>query len=205
MENKLSFEIPFAGFAGTTFINCFNSAFIFMEDINLGGTDYECAKNDGKPCNSCGNCANGGSTPAAVVEKYFFLFDTVCGRSSLRCRYGGGMTEAQKNICETDFYDGGTEGNIDFLFGFAGYDYKKINDSAYFMNEIIRAVGNDRPVIARLNGGGEAFRVITGYDGESLISPDYANAQRRPEKNPDVDEIETLYIFGEKIKRNILF
>ena len=117
MKNEIKFNIPFCGFAGTTFINCFTSAFMFLEDISVGSADYYCPQLNGIPCNSCGNCQKGGNTPISMQEKYFFLFDTICGRSSLRCCFDGKPPEPEKMICETDFYDSGTDNNIDFLFG----------------------------------------------------------------------------------------
>jgi len=61
---KLNFNIPFSGFSGTTFINCFASAYLFLEGI--AGEEQ---------------------------ENIFMLFDTMCGRSALRCRFDGEPTE----------------------------------------------------------------------------------------------------------------
>lgn len=42
MRNKLTFKIPFSGFEGTNFINCFASTYMFLEDIAIGNSDYDC-------------------------------------------------------------------------------------------------------------------------------------------------------------------
>ncbi len=198
MRNELTFKVPFSGFCGTTFINCFASTYMFLEDIAAGDSDYECKQLDGESCNSCGNCSDGGNTPISTQESYFFLFDTMCGRSSLRCRFDGKPTEMQKMIGETDFYDGGTDNNVDFLFGFAGYEFRRLTDPAVFKGEIVASIDAGRPVIAKVRTGQGRFRVITGYDGDSLICPDFTNAQQKPEGAPSYDELDTLYITGRK-------
>lgn len=199
MKKELKFNIPFSGFTTTTFINCFAAAYMFLENIAVGNSDYECKQLDGKSCDSCGNCAKGGNTPIAMQERYFFLFDTMCGRSSLRCRFDGEPTAMQKLICETDFYDGGTDNNIDFLFGFAGYEYRKLNAPNEFRDAIFASIDAGKPVIAKVKTGDGRFRVITGYDGDALICPDFTNAQQKPEGAPAYDELETLYSIGDKI------
>ena len=199
MKNTLTFNIPFCGFAGTTFINCFASTYMFLEDIDAGKSDYDCRQLDGKTCNSCGNCGKGGYTPISRQECYFFLFDTMSGRSSLRCRFDGEPTDMEKMICETDFYDGGTDNTIDFLFGFAGYAYYKLTDPAVFRDRILASIDAGRPVMAKVKLGKGRFRVITGYDADTLICPDFTNAQKRPEGAPSYDELAALYIVGDKI------
>ena len=79
-------------------------------------------------------------------EGIFFLFDTMCGRSSLRCRFDGELTEIHRTICEIGFYDGGAQDNIDFLFGFAGYAYSKITEG--FDRAIAASMDAGRPAIA---------------------------------------------------------
>lgn len=175
MKKELLFEIPFTGFCGTTFINCFASTYMFLESI-----------------------APGGSSLSSMQESYFFLFDTMCGRSSLRCRFDGVPTEMQNMIGETDFYDGGTDNNVDFLFGFAGYEYRQLSNPIVFQDEIIASIDAGRPVIAKVKEGKGRFRVITGYDSHSLICPDFSNAQHKPEGAPSYNELDTLYIIGEK-------
>lgn len=199
MKNELAFDVPFTGFCGTTFINCFASTYMFLESIPVGDNDYECKQLDGESCDSCENCASGGGTPISRQEDYFFLFDTMCGRSSLRCRFDGEPTAMQNMIGETDFYDGGTDNNVDFLFGFSGYEYGKLSDGAAFKEEIIASIDIGRPVIAKVKEGMGRFRVITGYDGDSLICPDFTNAQHKPEGAPSYEELDTLYIIGKKI------
>jgi len=194
---KLDFNIPFCGFAGTNFINCFASVYMFLENIDIGGSDYACRQLEGKGCNSCGNCAAGGGTPISRQEKYFHLFDTMCGRSSLRCRFDGVPTEMQKRIGETRPDGRDPDDTIEFLFGFAGYAYRKVSDN--FKAEIIASIEAGRPVIAKVKAGDWPFRVIIGCDGKKLLCPSFINAQNPPKKAPKYDELEALYIIGEKI------
>jgi len=198
MKNVLDFIIPFNGFCGTTFINCFTSVYMYLEKINVGKSDYYCRQLDGKSCNSCGNCGKGGSTPISVQERYFFLFDTMSGRSSLRCRFNGEPTDMEKLICEADLYDGGTDNNIEFIFGFAGYKYSKLTESGAFKQAIATSIDAGIPVLAKVKSGDARFRVIIGYDGDALICPDFTNAQRKPEGAPAYDELDALYIIGDK-------
>jgi len=200
---KLNFPYPFNGFCGTTFLNCFSSVYMFLENVAAGGSDYDCRQLRGKGCNSCGNCGQGGSTPISRQERYFFLFDTMCGRSSLRCRFDGTPTETQDMICEHDFYDGGTERNVDFIFGFAGYEYRKVTGD--FKAEITASIDAGKPVIAKVKTGKGRCRVIIGYDNansrhDKLLEPDYKNAQDLPKKACKYDDILALYVVGEKIE-----
>lgn len=195
-KNLLSFEVPFSGFATTTFLNCFASVYLYLEGIEITGSSaYTCKQREGAACDRCGNCGN---TPAAFQERYFFLFDTMCGRSALRCRFDGQPTEMQRLICETDFYDGGTEATIDFLFGFAGYAYQKLTDPAAFASAVVTSIDANRPVLAKTKAGEGRFRVLTGYDGGQLLGPDYAGVQRAPTRAPTYDELDTLYVIGKK-------
>jgi len=195
---KLDFSYPFCGFAGPTFINCFASTYMFLEGIAIGKSDYDCRQLDGKSCNCCGNCGKGGYTPISRQECYFFLFDTMCGRSSLRCRFDGTPTEMEKMIGESGPYEGDTENNIDFIFGFAGYEYRKVTDD--FKSAIIASTDAGRPVIAKVKTGKGRCRVIIGYDGNKLFCPDYKNAQEPPKRAPKYDELAALYIIGDKIE-----
>ena len=196
MKNELAFAVPFSGFTGTSFINCFTSAYLFLEKIEIAGEDeYVCALRETGKCSGCGSC---GKTSAAMQERWFFLFDTVCGHSSLRMRFDGAPTEMIKKICAFDLYDGGTDDNIDFLFGYVGYDYRALTDAASFAREIRGSIDAGKPVIARAaDGPFSPFRVITGYDGDALLSPSYASAQEPPPP-PSLGELDAVYLFGEK-------
>lgn len=196
-QKSLAFRVPFSGFATTTFINCFASVYVFLEGIDVSGdSDYACNMREGKPCNGCGHC---GSTPTAKQERFFFLFDTMCGHSSLRCRFDDQPTEMERWICETDFYDGGADSTVEFLFSFAGYDYQKLTDPASFESAVIQSIDAGRPVLAKGREKEGRFHVLTGYDGHALISPDYADAQRRPDGTPAYDDLEALYLIGDKM------
>lgn len=176
-KNELAFNMPFSGFAGANFINCFASTYMVVEKFPV--TD----------------------ATAKTQENIFFLFDTMCGRSSLRLRFDGELTEMQKLIGETNDDFCGTDYTVDFLFGFAGYDYRKVTDSATFRAAIVASIDAGKPVLAQVKPsvGNGRFRVITGYDGDALLGPDYTKAQRKPERAPTFDELEVLYVFGDKI------
>jgi len=176
MKKELDFNVPFSGFAGTTFLNCFASAYLFLEGI-----------------------------PGDQQEIYFFLFGAVCGHSSLRFRFDGVPTEIEKKLCVRDFYDCGGDYAMEFLFGFAGYDYGQMIDPADFKEEIISSIDAGRPVIVGTKAEADQYRVITGYDGDNLLSPEYTNAQRPPANPPSYDDIEVLYVFGGKIKPRYTF
>ena len=111
---KIDFTIPFSGFASTTFINCFTSVYMYLENMTLQVENSTfCNEWENGQCNSCGNCA---TKPQSLQERYFFLFDTMCGRSSLRCRFDGAPTEMEKLINTSGWNDdGGSANNIDFL------------------------------------------------------------------------------------------
>lgn len=194
----LSFKVPFSGFAAATFINCWASVYLYLEGIPLPEAQpHVCQEREGMPCNGCGNCRR---TPVAIQERYFFLFDTLCGHSSLRLRFDGQPTEMQKWICEADLYDCGAEETIDFLFGYAGYDYTVVTDPAKFRAVIEASIGEDRPVIAKVEAGAGHFRVITGCMADELMGPDYAGVQEPPQRVPSYDELKALYIIGGKVE-----
>jgi hypothetical protein len=194
---KLDFSIPFSGFCSTSFINCFASVYMYLEGfdgVDSGATF--CNEWVNGQCNSCGNCA---TKPQALQERFFFLFDTMCGRSSLRCRFDGQQTETEFLINgKGDFYDGGSEDNIDFLFGFAGYNYHTVTNIASFKNEIISSIEDGKPVIVKLRDNKVPFAVVTGYDDDSLICPDFRAAQKSPEPAVAYDGIIGVFVIGDK-------
>jgi len=194
MRQELAFNIPFSGFTTTDFINCFATTTMFLEGIT-GDDDYECKQRNGQPCDGCGNCR---ASTAGLQEQRFFVFDTMCGRSSLRCRFDGEPTEMQIRIGETEADSCGTDATVEFLFGFAGYAYRKLTDPDAFRAAITAAIDAGRPVIAKVKTGEGRFRVLTGYDGDALIGPDYTNAQQKPEGAPSHGELDALYVVGDK-------
>ena len=155
-----------------------------------------CSQWETGQCNSCGNCA---SKPQNLQEKLFFLFDTLCGHSSLRCCFDGKPNDMEKLINNGDFYDGASSNNIDFLFGFAGYEYRTITNSEKFRDEIKASVNNNKPVIVKLKDNNVPFAVITGYDGDTIICPDFKCAQKSPDPEVNYDGVDSLYIVGDKV------
>ncbi|MCL2741835.1 MAG: hypothetical protein FWE70_06975, partial [Oscillospiraceae bacterium] len=169
MASRIAFDVPLSGFAGATFLNCFTSVYLFLEGI-----------------------------PHGRHERHFFTFGTLCGHTSLRFRYGGEPTAMERLLCVRDFYDCGGDAAVDYLFGLAGYDFGQMVDPADFKGEIESMVDAGRPVIVGTKAANDQYRIITGYDGEMLLSPEYKGAQRPPENPPTYDEIEVLYVFGGK-------
>ena len=129
-------------------------------------------------------------------QEAFFWFDSMCGRSALRCRCDGEMSQWQKRICEYDFYDGGVAENIDFLFGLAGYEYRVIDNPAAFCAETSASIGENRPVIAKIREDG--FCVIIGVEEGKIVCPDFADAQACPASAPQWEDVECLYRIGNK-------
>jgi len=195
----LNFKVPFSGFCSTTFINCFASVYMYlegMEGINESATF--CNEWANGQCNGCGNCA---TKPQTLQEHFFFLFDTMCGHSSLRCRYNGQPTVMEALINgEGDFYDGGSKDNINFLFGFAGYDYRTVTDVTLMKNEIAASIESGKPVIVRLKNNVVPFAVVIGYNDDALICPKFRAAQKVPVPEVSYDGIVELYIIEKKIK-----
>ena len=209
MKNTLDFKVPFiASWGHLNFINCFTSAFMFVENLDISGViNYPCPpRNNGQPCHGCGNMRKGKCDNAALnkVSPYCFLFDTMSGHSSLHHRYDGKPNEMQKLLGDVAGNDScGTDYTVDFLFGFTGYEYRKCTDAALFKDEIIASLDAGKPVLAEGKPGenrGGRFHVITGYDGGALICPsdDYFYNEARPEGAPVYDELVALYIFGDK-------
>lgn len=192
MKRSLPFNIPFTCFSGTTFINCFTSVYMFLENI-MGEDSLEGKTQDGQPCDNC----SGHNKTSDYQQRLYFLFDTMCGHSSLRCRFNGELTEMQKMISD----DSDSEIDIiKFLFDFTAYEYQKLTKPDEFKSAIIESINAGRPVIAKVNAEVNNFRVITGYDDDTMLSPDYAEAQNRPETTLQYDELTTLYVFGKKGK-----
>ncbi len=193
---EIAFRVPFSGFASTTFINCFTSVYMYLEGMGCpdGKVTY-CSQWENGQCNSCGNCA---TKPHAAQERMFFLFDTMCGHSALRCRFDGTVTEMEKRINEADFYDGGSADTIEFLFGFAGYGYRTVTEAAAFRDEIAASVGKDRPVIAKLKDNSVSYAVLSGLNGDDIICPDFRCAQKSPDPAVTFGGIEALYLVGDK-------
>jgi len=198
MKNSLDFNIPFSGMSGLNFPNCLASAHMFVEKMDLSGlANHPCKVN---PKNVCSGCGSGcGDTPASMQGKYFFLFDTMCGHSSLRWRFDNAPNDMQRWITGMDLYECGTDDTIDFLFGFAGHEYRKLATPAEFKPAIIASIHVGKPVIAKVKNDGARFRVIIGHDNDALLEPDYANAQHKPSTPATLGELETLWVFGEKI------
>ena len=180
MKNALDFKAPFSCMVpNLNFINSFASAYVHMEGIS------------GKVARKCGNVKHG----LCGACKTFQWFAAMTGESFTRRHYGAAPTEMQKQIGNFGDCLCCTDDTVDYLFGFAGYAYKKITDPGAFKAAVIASIDGGRPVLAETK---MHVQLITGYSGSRLICPDYKYAQKAPKKPPKYSEIVALYIFGEK-------
>lgn len=199
---KIDFTVPFSGFDSTTFVNCISSVYMYLENmVSKVENATFCNEWVNGQCNSCGNCL---TKPQSLQERYFFLFDTMCGRSSLRWRFNGMPTQMEHLINNSgDNDDGGSPDNIDFLFGFIGYRYDTVTNPVEFKEKIVASVRENKPVIAKLKENSVPFSVIIGLDGDKVICPDFKCAQKSPDPEVTYDNIDTLYTIGDKMAPNI--
>jgi len=193
---KLDFPYPFSGFRDLDFTNCFTGVYMYLEGIQ-GIEDFECAKKHGRPCDGCGNC--GGQTLQNLQGQFFFLFDTVSGRSATVRGWGNKPTAIFQEI-----YD--TEDMVDFIMGYAGYGYERHTEN--LMEHIRAAVDGGAPALVRLkregpylDGKGDSFRVIIGYDGNKLRMANPRGANNKPKKAPKRNEIDSVYVITGKAQR----
>jgi len=223
MKNTLDFNLQFSGLEAQSFIQCFASAYMYIEgeahpetifyEPEIGGMCYGC---NGDRCPQDKN--------AAKRCAFFFLFNTMCGNSAIRRRFDGTPTEMQELTGYTaeSNYGCGTEHTIDFLFGYTGYRCRKRTDPDKIKREVVASIDAGKPVIVKAKIKGNAtpadractttseapFYIITGYDGDAIIcaytplmdfSADPPSVV--PEKELTYPEIEALYLFGEKTER----
>jgi len=198
MKNSLDFNIQFSNLMGRSFPNCFAGVYVYLENI-FDKLPKECGK---KMCFGCG-CSRD------AQSAHFTVFDTMCGKSSLYWRFDGVATDMAALIGDNSSvgkWSGkcGTDYTVDFLFGFAGYEYQKITDAAMFKGEVVASIDSGKPVLADLATDAQSFSVITGYDGDTFISCYYytdqgKNMQEKVTTNLSNDEIKTIYTIGNKI------
>ncbi|MCL2285955.1 MAG: hypothetical protein FWC32_06265 [Firmicutes bacterium] len=190
-KNSFDFKTQYSNLSNMSFVNCFAAAYVYLEGIAVE-VPMKCG--DGM----CFGCGCGKETQSL----YACLFYTMCGNSAVQRHFD----EVPTKMAELIGYKGGWNGNcytdytVDFLFGFAGYDYRKITNADMFKHEITVSINLGRPVIAELTNG--EFRVITGYDNDTLIADYVVNGQRLNKPSmpaPSYDELKTLYIIGDKI------
>ena len=203
---KLEFKFPFYRFSGLDFYNCYASVYLFLQGATAKNTEYYCQAIEGKGCNECWKCADSLQTKSEVLNN---LFGTILrGQWITRQSWLGEKTKIQKEF-DAQYGDAGTNADkiADFLTGFTGYRYKKITEK--FKENIVSSIDAGKPVIAKIKEpkvkNDEMFRVIIGYDGDALTNPDYRPADNAPTEPTIYDEIEYIYIFGEKIPQKYTF
>ena len=202
MKNSLTFNISYNDLEDVTFIQCFTNAYMYLE-TSTDANGNVCDPDIGGWCCSCRpECKK--DEAAQIRCKFFALFNTMSGNSAIRCHFDGKPTETQKLVGDTDDenHGCGSELIVDFLFGYIGYDYRKCTDTAVFKDEIIAAIDSGKPVIAKVKSGNPRFYLINGYDGDALTCLLF-NAQwhRVPDSPPAYDDLDSLYIFGDKTAR----
>ncbi|MEO3946264.1 hypothetical protein [Gorillibacterium sp. CAU 1737] len=186
-SKELSFLYPFSAFSTLNFVNCFASVYLYLEGYEEED-DYDCSSREGGNCIGCEHCED---SAASKQEALFFLFGTMSGDTALREGYSERIP-LQDEICDTDE-------QIEFIMKFVGYAYRKVTDN--FKDAIIRSIHTDKPVLVRMKDSDRgSFRVITGYDETGLICPKAADAQKEPDCAPTYEEIDCLYVMGEKGK-----
>ena len=210
-NKSLDFNIRYNSLEKLTFIQRFTAAYMFLEGIDGSGDIY--CKDGITPC--CG-CGGGNCDKLTAVNKqasYFFLFNTMSGNSAVRCHFDGHPSEMQKWIGDTEeeSYGCGSDHIVDFLFGYVGYEYHIRTDANMFKKEIMTSLTVGNPIIVKVKSGDPRFYVITGYNDNGLLCPDYRYVTYQPgkgnvladspEKPPAYSEIDTLYIFGNKTAR----
>jgi len=161
MKNALDIKTRYNCCEGLNFIQRFATAYSYLET----STD-----SSGKLCNPDinGHCVGAGpdckkDEAAAIRCKFFVLFNTMTGNSAIRCHFDGKPTETQKLVGDTDEEDHGCGSDfvIDFLFGYTGYDYRKVTDASAFKDEIRAAIDAGKPVIAKVKSGNPRFYLIS--------------------------------------------
>jgi len=195
---KIEFKFPFYRFGDLGFHNCLASVYLCLENATTANTDYECQAMEGKGCNECWNCRGSLEGKSENLNNVFATMTTA--HFVTRSSWAGEKTKAQSEIISEmgELFDI-SDKCADFLIGFTGYEYQVIRGD--FKANITKSTDAGKPVIAKIKGDNAAnnrpYRVIIGYDRDALIDADYMPAAEI--KNPtSYDEIEFIYIFGEK-------
>lgn len=188
MKNELAFKSMFFQWGCLGFYNCYAAVYWYLQGMK---TDIHCGAKKGKGCDNCGNCS----------ESLNCLFETIGGQWTSRQGWSG-----EKNCFGNQ--SNASDELVDFIIGFTGFDYKKTDDN--LKQNIITSIDMGKPIIAKLKHDtlptdlAKGYRIIIGYDENTLIEPDYKPAADL--KNAvTYDEIDCLYIFGEKITPKYTF
>jgi len=211
-KKTLNFDLQYNNLEHLNFIQSFASVYTYLE-ISANPSLLSDTDATGH-CIGCGD-GNGGNHPTCKRDKaatlrcaFFFLFNTMCGNSSIRAHFDGRPTEMQRLLGGTAEDNIDSDLNVDFLLGYTGYMYRKVTDIAAFKDEIIASINIGRPVIAKVKSNNVSYEVIIGYDGDVLITPqlysyDHSTSPPAivPQKQAGYDDLLALYIIGEKAGR----
>ena len=194
MKKVLEFKFPFYRFAGLDLCNCYASVYLFLQGTVAENADYYCQAMEGKGCNECWACADSLQEKAERLHHLFsMIFDGFW--TTQRSSWSGEQTKIQKELAKK-------QNNFEFLAGFTGYSCKKITEG--FKENIIASIDMGKPVIAKVKGE-TTFRVIIGYDGDTLVDPDYRPAENPPNNSMTYNEIEYIYVLCEKTPQKYTF
>jgi len=213
MKNTLDIKTRYNRLEALNFIQRFATAYMHLESSADANGNIRNPDIFGYCAGCRPDCIKDDAGADAIRCKFFFLFNTMSGNSAIRCRFDGKPTEAQILVGDTD-EDGhgcGSDFMIDFLFGYAGYDYRKCTDASAFKHEIIAAIDAGKPVIAKVKSGNPRFCLINGYEEDALICPGFTNMywdfikngmeETGPDRPPAYGDLDVLYIYGDKTTR----
>ena len=197
MKKQLNFKSPFWQWGGLGFANCYAAVYMYLQ--GMAGESVVCGAKEGKGCNDCGNCS----------DTLNNLFITIAGQWTTRQSWSGEKTDIQ-NMYDGAFGSGNnpTDKLVDFIIGFTGYDYKKVNKN--FKENVAASIDGGRPVIAELKDDrlscdfGKGYRILIGYEDDLLFEPDYKPAAGLTD-TIHYDDIECLYAFGESVPQKYTF
>ena len=190
MKKELDFKYPFWQWGGLGFYNCYAAVYMYLQGLN--NEAIGCNAKKGNDCNSCSDCS----------EKIVNLFETIAGQTTVRQSYSGEKTKIQNELeAELGNSSNSSDKLVDFIIGFTGYDYSKVTGE--ITESVTSSIDIGKPVLAKLkndNWAGDAakgYRIITGYDGDVFLGPDYSPAADLL-LSPSCDEIKCIYVFGEQ-------
>ena len=189
MKKTLDFQAPPTCWGNDNFEICLHAAAMFLDGRMTDGVT-KCGKNIDDKCAHCG---------------FGLMFNTIFGWPYYRRAYGNPPDNTR---LYNEMFD--KMGNkAKFMFGYAGYEYRRCNDAEQFKNEIITSINAGKPVLAEITDEAyersrTEFQLIIGYDGDELITPQYrigkpSDGMGFPYGKLTYKDIHGLIIIGDKV------